>query len=156
MTSRFAENTSDALERTRAELEGVLARYGATQRLSFIDDAEGRAVVQFRASGRVVRLEMTIPSTSTLTPAWGSEDAPRGSRRWTDAQRNVWVAKRAEQAARSAWRRLLLVVKAIVRDHRRGRLYDRAGIFGGHPLTGRAFRARDVEGGMPKLLGSGS
>ncbi len=81
---RFAQGTTVPVMKTRIELDELLGRHGATQRATFQDDDSGRAVVQFRMSERVIRLMM--------------KRDPK--------------AKRADQADREAWRRLLLVVKA--------------------------------------------
>ena len=81
---RFAEETQVPVARSREELESVLKKHGASERLTYQDDEAGRAVVQFRIGERMVKLEMRREETN----------------------------RNAEQVDREAWRRLLLVVRA--------------------------------------------
>lgn len=165
--SRFAEGTEVPVEKTRAELEGLLARHGATQRATYVDDDQGRAVVQFRIAGRMVRLEVVCPTLESYEPAtWDRQPpAPRGSGRWTPEQRNDWKRKQAEQGARSAWRRLLLVVRAkleIIADG--GSTFEREFLADillpdgrtVHKALAEQLEQSYLDGGMPKLLGPGS
>ena len=46
----FAENTSVSVEKSRAEIEGTLARYGATH-FAYMT-GPGRAAIEFIAQGR--------------------------------------------------------------------------------------------------------
>ena len=99
---RFAEETEVPAEKTRAELDGLLSRAGATQRATYVDDATGTAAIGFSLAGRMMRLEVKIARTSA-----GDAPANRGG-----VSIEAWVRNRNAQAERSAWRRLLLVVKA--------------------------------------------
>jgi len=99
---RFAENTEVPVEKTRAELDALLSRHGATQRATYTDDDAGRAAVQFRISGRMVRLDVKLPKPSDLGHKPYRIRIPD----------QEWRKRELEQRARSAWRRLLLVVKA--------------------------------------------
>lgn len=101
---RYAEKTEVSVERSRAEIEAIVRRYGAD---GFVSGWEGsRAMVQFRCRGRYVRFLLTLPDpqdkqfTSYL----------RGSvrcQRTESAAREAW-----EQACRQKWRVLTLMVKA--------------------------------------------
>lgn len=99
----YAENTSVPVERSKAEIEGMLTRYGADQFVSGWSERQAR--VQFRAVGRYVRFTIDMPD-----PA---------EERFTKDPRCSW-RKRAEEPARKAyeqevrrlWRALCLVVKA--------------------------------------------
>ena len=82
--ARYAKGTTVPVMKSRIELDELLTKHGATQRATFQDDEKGRAIVQFRLAERMIRL------TIARDPK----------------------AKRADQAEREAWRRLLLVVKA--------------------------------------------
>ncbi len=100
--SRYAADTSVSSERTRAEIETTLRRYGAT---SFMySSSPDRAVVAFEASGRRVKFELPMPDPSSREFTHGPQkDLPR-----TPAQaRDAW-----EQACRSRWRALALCIKA--------------------------------------------
>lgn len=100
--ARYAQNTSVPTDRSRAEIERTLARYGASAFMYGWDDS--RAVIQFQASDRLVRFVLPVPDRNdrafTHTPA-------RGHRRSDADAEKAW-----EQATRSRWRALLLVVKA--------------------------------------------
>jgi hypothetical protein len=97
---RFAENTDVSAERSRSELDQLLGKFGATQRATYVDDDLGTAAVQFRMSGRMVRLEVKVARIT-------SAPINRGGVSTAD-----WIKARNEQLERSAWRRLVLVVKA--------------------------------------------
>ncbi len=103
--SRYAENTSVPVERSRAEVEHVLSRYGAT---GFGYSWERRAVaitptptygprteireyamLVFQVATRRVRLDVPMPT-----------------------QREAGSEKKAEAAARQRWRAVVLVIKA--------------------------------------------
>lgn len=98
----YASNTDVTSERSRAEIERTLQRYGAT---SFMYGwEEGRAVLGFVASDRQVRFVLPLPDRGarefTHTPS-------RGTRRSASA-----AAEAYEQAVRQRWRALALVIKA--------------------------------------------
>lgn len=100
--TRYAENTTVTSEKSRAEIERTLARYGADQFMYGWD--ANQAVIQFRMDGRHVRFTLTLPDRDakefTHTPS-------RGTRRTPDQAEAEW-----EKACRQRWRALALVVKA--------------------------------------------
>lgn len=100
--SQYAENTSVSAERSRGEIERILQRYGANQFMYGWEEA--RAMVQFRANGRLIRFLLEMPDRSdrefTHTPT-------RGTRRTEVQALAQW-----EQATRQRWRALALVIKA--------------------------------------------
>ena len=93
----YAENTAVPVERSRAEIEKMLEKYGAD---SFANarDAQ-RAVVGFRASGRFVRFVLPLPNPE--------DDRFRASRRSRTISRELY-----EREVRRLWRALALVIKA--------------------------------------------
>ena len=98
----YAENTSVSSDKSRAEIERILARYGAS---SFAYATQpGQAAIMFEAEGRRIRFIIELPDRNdrefTHTPA-------RKNRR-SDAQ----IEAAYEQAVRQRWRALCLVVKA--------------------------------------------
>ncbi|SDL79010.1 hypothetical protein SAMN05661010_02562 [Modicisalibacter muralis] len=99
--TRYAENTSVSSERSRAEIEQTLARYGADGFMYGWDG--GTAVLAFQMHGRRIRFDLTMPDRNsdeyTLTET-GRERAP------------AQAAKAWEQACRQRWRALALVIKA--------------------------------------------
>lgn len=99
----YAADTSTSVEKTRAELEGTLKRFGAD---AFGYMTEGtKAVIQFRAEGKYVRFILPLPSSGEKR--FTHQSPPRD---WTprtkESAMNLW-----EQACRSAWRALFLSVK---------------------------------------------
>ena len=100
--SRYAENTTVDVGRSRAEIERVLMRYGADQ---FVYGWETeRARLGFRLRNRQIMFELTMPDRQspefTRTPT-------RRQMRSQDQAIAAW-----EQAVRQRWRALLLVIKA--------------------------------------------
>jgi hypothetical protein len=104
--SRYAEGTSVSVEKSRAEIETTLTRYGAT---AFAYAWEGsRAVVQFQARERRIRFDLPLPERNDerfrLTAHKNS---------WARKERSPEAARAAwEQACRQSWRALALVIKA--------------------------------------------
>lgn len=100
--TRFAENTTVPVERSRAEIEKILQRYGADQFLSGYEAAA--AFIVFRAKSRQVRFVLTLPSVDDKRYLW----TPHRRNTRSPAQRRVaW-----EQDCRSRWRALCLCIKA--------------------------------------------
>jgi hypothetical protein len=101
----YAAKTTVSPERSRAELEQILNRYGASAFAYGYDD--DHAVVTFRVHGRIVRFFVTVPALSefryTTGAQWNS-----GARSRTSAQQKT----AREQSERQRWRALTLVVKA--------------------------------------------
>ncbi|WP_447044038.1 hypothetical protein [Vreelandella sp. H-I2] len=99
--SRYAENTNVSSERSRAEIEQTVSRYGASGFMYGWDN--GTAVMAFQMHGRRIRFDLSMPdrnrSDFTQTET-GRERAP------------AQAAKAWEQACRQRWRALALVIKA--------------------------------------------
>jgi hypothetical protein len=94
----FAEATSVPVERSSAEIERLLVKYGASRFARGWDDT--RAYIAFEMRGRGLRIVLPIPST----------DDPmfQGKKR---AAPSV-IRQRWEQEQRRRWRALALVIKA--------------------------------------------
>jgi hypothetical protein len=88
----YAQNTSVPVERSRIEIERVLAKYGAT-RFGSMTEADGSAVVYFEHKGRQIQLPLPMP--------------PKNDRRFPDGIRR-------EREQRRRWRVLLITVKAMI------------------------------------------
>jgi len=99
--ARFASGTDVSVEKSRAEIEGLIVRYGATS-TAFMN-APGRAMIAFEAKGRRVMFELPLPDLADKK----FDIDGRGSRRSTEKRHEVW-----EQACRQKWRALALVIKA--------------------------------------------
>lgn len=99
--SRYAESTQVPSDRSRAEIERTLRRYGAD---AFAYAWEGRsAQIAFKMAGRSILFRLPLPDRNaeefTLTP--------------TGRERSESAAGEAyEQAIRQRWRALALVIKA--------------------------------------------
>lgn len=104
--TRYAENTTVPVDRSRMEIEKCLERHGA--RGFYYGSEGGRAMVGFkmlneRGNLLAVRMQLDLPDQG------GEEFAltPTGKKRDRNAAMVAW-----EQACRSRWRALLLIVKA--------------------------------------------
>lgn len=98
----YASNTAVSSDKSRAEIENTLRRYGA-ESFAYLS-ARDRAVIAFEAHGRRIKFDLPMPDPQdpafTRTPA---SKRVRGS----EQAHNAW-----EQACRQRWRALALVVKA--------------------------------------------
>lgn len=84
----FAKETTVPVEKSRGEIERLCMRYGCSQFMSGVDYENHSARVQFKAKDRVIRFELTLPKVK-------------------DYRRE----RQYEQAMRTKWRALLLVIK---------------------------------------------
>lgn len=104
--TRYAENTTVSVEKSRAEIESTLARYGASSFAYGWD--QSRALIEFAAQGRRIRFVIDLPAKDD--PAFTTyKRGQYGSvmRRTPEAALAQW-----EQACRQRWRVLALVIKA--------------------------------------------
>jgi hypothetical protein len=95
----YAAGTEVSSDRTRAEIERTLNRYGARQFLYGYD--ETRAVVGFTIHGRQVRFFVPLPDRDDY------RRTPTGKQRTATATTEQW-----SQACRQRWRATLLILKA--------------------------------------------
>jgi hypothetical protein len=98
---KFAEGTEVSVEKSRAEIEGLIIRYGATS-TAFMN-GPGRAMIAFEAKGRRVLFELPLPDIASRS----FDKDGRGSVRTAEKRQIAW-----EQACRQRWRALALVIKA--------------------------------------------
>lgn len=100
MSPTYAASTDVPSDRSRAEIERTLTRYGADQ-FAYMTSRD-RAVIAFVVGDRQVRFVLTLPD--------------RNDRAFTHHSRGARTASAAEgayeQAVRQRWRALALVVKA--------------------------------------------
>lgn len=149
--SRFAENTSVSTEKSRAEIETVLRRYGATGFLSGYDT--DKAFIAFMMKDRHVKFFMKTPDPAERR----FTHSHRGThKRSVDGAHDAW-----EQACRQSWRALALVIKAkleavaagitVFEDEFLAHIVLPDGLTVAQhikPMIGRAYESGDV----PKLL----
>lgn len=102
MSRQYAEGTAVTQEKSRAEIEQTLIRFGADAFNSGYEP--GRAHITFRAHGRWVRLVLTLPDPADQQ---FQRSPHRNIQRSASAAREAW-----EQECRRRWRSLALLVKA--------------------------------------------
>lgn len=104
--SKFAANTVVPAEKSRAEIEHTLTRYGAN---AFMYGWEGtRAVIGFRAHDRMLRFTLPMPDRNSEEFTQTRHENSWSRRTLSDAE----ATKRYEQAIRQRWRALALTIKA--------------------------------------------
>lgn len=98
--SKFAEKTTVSSERSRAEIEKILSRYGAT---GFAYGWSGSdAVIAFEICARRIQFILHLPSRKEF------ERTPSRGQKRSSAQ----IETAYEQAVRQRWRSLCLTIKA--------------------------------------------
>lgn len=145
----YAENTTVPVERSRAEIDRLLRKYGATAIATYW--AEGQhAAVEFCIAGRPVRLSVPMPSVAEV-----ERDA-------AGRKRNLVAQRRArDQIERQRWRALVLFLKSKLEAVALGlTTFDRefladivtaGGATVGELLVPQLERALS-DGGLPRLL----
>lgn len=102
MKSRYAAQTAVSSERSKAEIERLLTRYGA---ISFASGWQGdQATIVFSVADRRIKFVLPLPNKD----AREFTHSPRRNNRRSD----IDACKAWEQATRQRWRALALVVKA--------------------------------------------
>jgi len=109
MAGIYAQNTAVSVEKSRAEIESTLARYGAN-RFAYATEP-GRAMVGFAikdTTGTNLAIRMVLPLPDT------SEKRFTHRKVYSRVEQNTpeQAHKLHEQACRSSWRSLFLVIKA--------------------------------------------
>ena len=103
----YAANTSVPVERSRAEIERTLARYGAS-RFGTMIEPDG-ASIYFEVQGRKIQLRVPMPPR---------DDAQftrhRGRSTWARQVGATEASRRYDQEFRRRWRVLLITVKAML------------------------------------------
>lgn len=102
MTRRFAADTSVSTDRSIAEIRTIVRRFGATEFAQI--ESDDRAAIAFTMKGRRIRFALEMPNPKDR--AFTHTEAKRQARTAAGA-REAW-----EQACRSRWRALTLVIKA--------------------------------------------
>lgn len=97
----YAEGTSVPVEKSKAEIERMLQRYGASAFGSFWEGA--RAIIMFEANKRRVRFALDMPKPEEFRMTTGER-----ARKRNDGD----MARAHDQEIRRRWRSLALVIKA--------------------------------------------
>lgn len=100
----YAENTTVAVEKTRAELEVLLKKKGCAKFAIMYDTT--LATVAFECSKRMVRFELPLPSITDKSVSHRKKDG------WWQVRSNSEQMIALAQEERRRWRVLLLAIKA--------------------------------------------
>lgn len=110
--SRYAKDTEVSVERSRAEIETTLNRYGADT-FAYMQQP-GHAAIGFRIGGRQIRFVLPLPEREAFRTyevrtanQFGATGTGKKMRRDDEAVYRAW-----EQACRQRWRALALAIKA--------------------------------------------
>lgn len=101
---QYAKDTNVSVEKSRAEIETTLRKYGADQFGYAEDSQRGLAQVHFTAKERHIRFILSLPSRNEKQ----FQVSPRGRARRSELE----AYKAWEQACRQRWRALCLCIKA--------------------------------------------
>jgi hypothetical protein len=101
--SRYAANTNVTVEKSRAEVERILHRYGCDD-FMYRTNRKG-AQVAFSMNERMMRFDIALPDPDDPEFTMTNHERPR-ERSDTQAYK-AW-----EQACRQRWRALALIIKA--------------------------------------------
>ena len=112
VTRPYAAGTSVSAEKSRAELETLLGKYGATDRGFRVNDTLGTAAVMFVIGGKKYRIDVPMPQRKMAENNEPGQTDPRGWFGWDSAKRQQYKDKQWEQACRERWRGFVLLVKA--------------------------------------------
>lgn len=98
----YAAETQVSVERTQAEIQQLIISKKATRYATGYD--AGRAIIMFEVQSRAIRIELKLPDPQDKK----FKRSPSGRQAYNlHQQRRAW-----EQACRSKWRSLLLILKA--------------------------------------------
>lgn len=97
----YAEKTSVSPEKSQAEIQQVLRRYGAT-RFGVMEDAD-KAYVMFEFKGLMIQMDVALPSKTDKRYQNTAIGRPRSANQ---------QLQEFEQDVRQKWRALLLAIKA--------------------------------------------
>lgn len=101
--TRYAENTTVPIERSRAEIEKLLMRHKCQRFSSGVDHEHHLARIQFEAHARIIKFEILLPYA-------GDPRYRKDHRGWIRSPGSI--EKAVDQEMRQRWRALLLVIKA--------------------------------------------
>jgi hypothetical protein len=117
--ARYAAATEVSVEKSKAEIERTLTRYGASAFGYATEDR--RSLVQFKAHSRFVRFILPLPDPQEERFQYFMRNGRNTYRERSDSSK----AEAYEQGCRQTWRALALVVKAKREARsRRGRYRD--------------------------------
>ncbi len=99
--TKYAQNTTVSPEKSRAEIQRIIQRYGA-EKFAYAEDSD-QAMIVFQVHGRRVKFTLALPDVNdeefTTTAAGYTTSDAANTRKW-------------EQSTRQRWRALALCIKA--------------------------------------------
>jgi hypothetical protein len=98
--SQYATTTGVSVDRSKAELENVLRRFGASQ-FAYMS-CPTQSLIGFIIKGRRIEFTITLPNRDDF------KHTPKQGYLRVDSD----IEKHWEQACRTAWRELVLLIKA--------------------------------------------
>jgi hypothetical protein len=162
MNRGYALGTTVDVSRSRAEIDALLCKHGASATAILNDDEKSIAAVAFTMKGARFRIELPLPRPEDAGPERGKE--PRGWAYLDPVARERWRTERLTQLRRERWRALLLLIKSKLEIVRLGLfplehefmanlvLPDGAVV---HQVLGEAIRRGLGSSDAPRQLGSG-
>jgi len=103
--TKYARTTIVTIEKTQAEIEHTLSRYGADQFIRGWNQDE--AVLAFRIQGKAIKIKIALPLWRYERYRWPDPKRPWAHERSEALAHGFW-----EQERRQRWRALLLIIKA--------------------------------------------
>jgi hypothetical protein len=102
----YAASTTVPIERSKAEIERMVCKYGAQGFVSGWSD-DGRAAIEFAANDRRLRFTVSAPDPRAKEFTHRKHNSGKEIERPEAEAHRLW-----EQACRSLWRALCLCIKA--------------------------------------------
>jgi hypothetical protein len=103
--AKYAAETDVPIERSQAEIKGIIMRYGAT-RYATLDDPNC-AMILFEIENRRIRFTLPLPDKSAEEFTHKNHNSGKRVPRSQEDAYRFW-----EQACRQRWRALCLIIKA--------------------------------------------
>jgi hypothetical protein len=97
----YAAGTSVSVENSKAELDRILGKHGATQRGVMADDVRGLAAIMFVLSDRSYRVEIPLPKIIDEFTPKSSTTTPRDWWKWGAERRAEWTREKFRFERRS-------------------------------------------------------
>lgn len=99
---RYAEGTEVPVEKSKADVERLLVKHGATGFVSSWDSESGRSVLIFKLRDRMLKYALDYPASKDI-------DLPK---RGSTSSRAAATERKLEAEWRRRWRSVFLIIKA--------------------------------------------
>jgi hypothetical protein len=104
----YAKGTTVDVSKSRAEIDHVLVKNGASSVGILNDSDKAVAVVAFTIRGAKFRLEIPMPLMAEVEKV----PRPRQWSYWDETRRSAWKRSELSQLERERWRAVLLLIKS--------------------------------------------